>query len=215
MVDCHVFDVWSGSYDEEVQLADENDEYPFAGYRKIIELIYIEATKHRPVSVLDVGIGTGVLSTALYEKGNRITGIDFSSEMLAIAKTKMPKATFYQCDFANGLPSELVGAKYDFIISTYALHHLPDTLKVTFIKSLLSYLNQNGVIFVGDIGFSTRDEFNKCKVQNDDDWDDDEYYFIFSELLDSLSGACAITYNQISHCAGLMEIRLPESLHTV
>ena len=207
MIDCHTFDVWADSYDEEVRLTDENNEYPFAGYQKIMAFIYNEVTKQNAANVLDVGIGTGTLATALSKHGQIITGLDFSSEMLAIAKAKMPNATFFQCDFANGLPSEIIGTKYDFIISTYALHHLPDPLKVTFIKSLLPCLHNKGMILIGDIGFTTRVAFNKCHEQNADNWDDDEYYFVFSELADALKYTCSVTYTQISHCAGIIEIR--------
>jgi len=206
MLEHHVFDVWAGSYDDEVRLADENNAYPFAGYKKIMDSIYTAVTKQDSANVLDIGVGTGTLSAALYKYGQTITGIDFSSEMLAIAKQKMPNAMFYQFDFATGLPPEIKGAKYDYIISTYALHHLPDAMKVTFINSLLPYLNSSGAILIGDIGFQTRVEFNKCRAQNADDWDDNEYYFVFSELAEALKNSCSITYEQISHCAGIMEI---------
>ena len=208
MIDYHVFDVWAGGYDEEVRLANENNAYPFAGYKKIMDFIYSAVIKQNATKVLDVGVGTGTIAAALYENGQTITGIDFSSEMLAIAKQKMPNATFFQCDFVDGLPPEIIGEKYDFIISTYTLHHLPDTLKVAFIKSLLPYLNNSGAILIGDIGFPTRFEYDKCHEENADDWDDNEYYFVFSELSDALKHACAVTYEQMSHCGGVMEIRV-------
>ena len=203
----HVFDVWAGDYDEDVRLSDENNEYPFAGYKKIMDSIFSEVVKKNSASVLDIGIGTGTLAAALYKHGQIITGIDFSNDMLSIAKQKMPNAMFYKCDFVDGLPPEIMGTKYDFIISTYALHHLPDTLKVTFIKSLLPYLNANGAIFIGDIGFTTRAQLNKCREQNADEWDDNEYCFVFSEMSDALKCACSVTYTQMSHCGGVMEIR--------
>ena len=210
MVDYHSFDVWADDYDEDVRLADEKNEYPFAGYKKIISSIYSTVTKSRSAKVLDIGVGTGTLAVALYERGHIITGIDFSREMLAIAQPKMPNAKFFQCDFAHELPPEIKANKYDFIISTYALHHLTDVLKVTFIKSLLPYLNNNGAILIGDIGFTTRVEYNECKKQNSDDWDDTEYYFVFSELTDALKNECSITYEQMSHCGGLLEINAPD-----
>jgi putative AdoMet-dependent methyltransferase len=207
MLDRSVFDGWANDYNEEVRIADENDEYPFAGYTKIMNHIF-HAVQTQPTSnVLDVGVGTGTLATALYENGHTITAIDFSSEMLAITKQKMPNAMFYQHDFSNGLPSEIVGAKYDFIISTYALHHLPDERKSAFIKSLLPFLSDSGAVFIGDIGFPTRAEFDECHGRNADDWDDDEYYFVFEELVGSLENDCKIIYKQVSHCAGLLEIR--------
>lgn len=208
MINYSEFDAWATDYDEAVRLADEKDKYPFAGYKKMMASIFTALKEQSMATILDVGVGTGVLAAALYNSGHIITAIDFSREMLVIAKSKMPKATFYQCDFANELPAEISGAKYDFIISTYALHHLHDELKVTFIKSLLCYLNDNGTIIIGDIGFPTRTELDACRAQNAGDWDDDEYYFVFSELIDTLKNICSITYEQISHCAGIVKIRL-------
>jgi putative AdoMet-dependent methyltransferase len=208
MAACNVFNVWSGDYDEDVRLTDENKDYPFAGYKKIVDMIYAAATKRFPASVLDIGVGTGTLAAALYEHGQTITGIDFSDKMLAIAKAKMPNAMFYQCDFTKWLPYELKEAKYDFIISTYALHHLPDPLKATFIKSLLPLLSDNGAMLIGDIGFPDRAELEECKKQNASGWDDSEYYLVFSELIDALKDVCEITYEQTSHCGGVMEIRM-------
>ena len=207
MIDCNEFDMWAGNYDEEVQIADDNNDYPFAGYKAIMNSIYAAVMKKNSASILDIGVGTGTLAAALYACGHRVTGIDFASEMLAIAKPKMPDATFYQYDFANGLPPGIAETKYDFIISTYALHHLNDGQKVTFIKALLPHLTENGAILIGDIGFPTKVEFSECKAQNADDWDDNEYYFVFSELIDALKGTCAMTYEQMSHCSGIMEIR--------
>ena len=207
MLDRSVFDRWANDYNEEVRIADENDEYPFAGYTKIMNHIYNAIQKQPTSNVLDVGVGTGTLAKALYENGHNITAIDFSSEMLAVARRKMPDAVFYQHDFSVGLPSDIVGAKYDFIISTYALHHLPDEQKSAFIKSLLPYLSDNGVVFIGDIGFPTRKAFNECHEKNAADWDDDEYYFVFEELVDSMQNDCRITYEQMSHCAGLLKIQ--------
>ena len=209
MLESNVFDMWANGYDNEVQLADDNNEYPFAGYKKIMNTIYSTVMKKSPANVLDVGIGTGTLAVKLYEGGNSITGVDFSNEMLSISKPKMPKANFYQFDFAYGLPSELAEMKYDFIISTYALHHLTDSLKIIFIKSLLAHLKDDGSILIGDIGFPTKFEFDECKSQHSpDDWDDDEFYFVFSEIKQELGDSCSVSHEQISHCAGIMEIRL-------
>ena len=207
MVDCHSFDVWADDYDEDVRLADEKNVYPFAGYKKIMNSIYTTVTKTNSTNVLDIGVGTGTLAAALYARGHIITGIDFSREMLAIAKPKMPNATFFQCDFTNDLPPEMNANNFDFIISTYALHHLPDVLKATFIKSLLPYLSNNGTILIGDIGFATRVEYTECQKRNSDVWDNNEYYFVFTELTETLKNDCSITYKQMSHCGGLLEIK--------
>ncbi len=80
-------------------VADENNRYPFAGYRKLINAVYGEVMAQSPATVLDIGIGTGTLSAKLYEAGNAITGLDFSVEMLNIARNRMPDARLIQSDF--------------------------------------------------------------------------------------------------------------------
>jgi putative AdoMet-dependent methyltransferase len=207
MLDSHGFDLWADDYDRFVNLTDDNDEYPFAGYKKLMNAIYVTVMKKTPVRVLDIGIGTGTLASRLYEHGNVITGIDFSSEMLERAKIKMPNATLIQYDFSKGLPFDIEKMKYDFIISTYALHHLSDTGKITFIYSLLKYLDIGGAIIIGDVSFPRRIELEECKVSCGDRWDDDEFYFVFSELEEKLNDKCSLSYRPFSHCSGMLEIR--------
>jgi len=207
MLDSSIFDLWSDEYEQEVNTTDNNNEYPFAGYNKIISMICDAIIDNSPVKVLDVGVGTGRLSLELYKAGNEITGIDFSREMLDKAKARMSNAKLYQCNFVEGLPPEVIDESYDYIISTYALHHLTDELKVKLIRILLSHLNEDGIIYIGDIGFSSRTDLKICKAAcKPDEWDDDEYYFVFDEICEQLADYCKATYQQVSHCAGLMKI---------
>lgn len=39
MLNNQEFDLWADDYDKSVALAEENDEYPFAGYKKILNII--------------------------------------------------------------------------------------------------------------------------------------------------------------------------------
>lgn len=48
----------------------------------------------KDVKILDIGIGTGLLTEELYKKGAQIHGIDFSKKMLEIAEKKMPGGIF-------------------------------------------------------------------------------------------------------------------------
>ena len=208
MLDNHGFDIWADGYDKSVNAADDDNDYPFAGYKNILNAIYGTIMEKCPVKVLDVGVGTGTLSTKLYEGGNDITAIDFSEKMLSIANAKMPKAKFYQFDFTKGIPTEVASMKFDFIVSTYALHHLTDEEKVSFIRLIVDCINDAGVIIIGDVSFQNRDDLEHCKHSCGDEWDDDEFYFVFSELSEELKDACSMTYHQYSHCGGIMEIRL-------
>ena len=136
------FDLWANDYDKSVGLSDEDGTYPFAGYKTILNAIYNRVLSVSSKSVLDIGFGTGTLTSKLYEHGCMIYGQDFSDRMIELAQAKMPNAKLFQGDFSNGLVEPLLQQKYDAIIATYSLHHLTDLQKVTFLKSLLMLLNE-------------------------------------------------------------------------
>ncbi|MFY0546254.1 class I SAM-dependent DNA methyltransferase [Brevibacillus sp. H7] len=46
----------------------------------------------RPAQVIDLGCGTGSIAIPLSKRGYRVTGVDLSAEMLAVAYTKMKQA---------------------------------------------------------------------------------------------------------------------------
>ena len=152
------FDLWAESYDQSVDLSNENEKYPFAGYGKVLDKIYIDISYACYNTVLDIGFGTGRLAWRLYEKGCRIFGQDFSDKMIEISQRKMPCANLYRGDFTQGLVEDLKQYKYDAIIATYSLHHLKDENKVDFIKSLFPLLKDDGCIYIGDVAFDTREE---------------------------------------------------------
>jgi len=207
MLNNNGFDLWADNYDNSVRKAEESNEYPFAGYTNLMNAIYGTVMAHAPVKVLDIGFGTAMLTSKLYDAGNQITGIDFSAEMLKISFGKMPDAKLLQWDFSIGIPPELSDSSFDFIISTYALHHLSDQEKVNFLVGLLDLLEPNGSILIGDVGFNSREELLACKASCGEHWDDDEFYFVFSELQVSLSSLCDLRFHPFSFCAGVIEIQ--------
>lgn len=63
------FDLWADGYDKSVGLSDENDRYPFAGYRAMMNALYQRVLAQSGRDVLDIGFGTGILTSRLYEHG--------------------------------------------------------------------------------------------------------------------------------------------------
>lgn len=176
------FDLWADDYDKTVGLSDEDGTYPFAGYKTVLNEIYTRVLCASAKTVLDVGFGTGTLTSKLYAHGCRIYGQDFSERMITLARKKMPDATLISGDFSEGLAEPLTHQKYDAIIATYSLHHLTDDKKISLITSLLPLLNDGGSIYIGDVAFDTRATLEKCRDSAGDDWDDDEIYFVYDEL---------------------------------
>jgi putative AdoMet-dependent methyltransferase len=207
MLDNRGFDLWADRYDVSVGLSDESGAYPFAGYKEALNLIYNKIMSHRGARVLDIGLGTGVLAARLYAGGHEITGLDFSPEMLRLAGAKMPGARLLEHDFAGGLPPALDGETFDFIVSTYALHHLGDAAKAAFLAALLPRLRPGGAILLGDIGFQTRADLEACRAACGRAWDGEEFYPVYAELAAALRGIGRTECRQVSHCALVMEIR--------
>ena len=134
MLDSRGFDLWADGYDKSVGLSEEKNTYPFAGYKRVLEVIYETIMEKTNPVVLDIGFGTGVLTRKLYENGCIVYGQDFSSRMIELALEKMPDAHLYKGDFTQGLVEPLNQKQYDFIVATYSIHHLSDTEKISFLK---------------------------------------------------------------------------------
>ena len=203
MLNSKGFDLWADGYDQAVGVSDEENAYPFAGYKEILDKIFRTVIETPGAVVLDIGFGTGTLTAKLYEHGCVIYGQDFSSKMIELASAKMPHAHLYQGDFTKGLSEPLRHQTYDYIIATYSLHHLTDDLKKVFLSDLLGRLNKNGKILIGDVAFETREELDQCRQQAGDEWDDDEIYFVVNELKKDFP---ALLFTKISYCAGILTL---------
>lgn len=195
------FDLWADGYDKAVGISDEESTYPFAGYKKVLGFIFKTIMETANAVVLDIGFGTGTLTTKLYEQGCSIYGQDFSTRMIALASEKMPYAHLYQGDFSKGLVEPLRDRRYDYIVATYSLHHLTDTQKRVFLSELRDHLKENGKIIIGDVAFETRKDLGQCKLKAGDTWDNDEIYFVVEELRKDFPG---LSFTQISDCAGVL-----------
>ena len=203
MLDNKGFDVWAEEYDTSVKLSNEDNTYPFAGYNEIIYKIYKKVISKSNATVLDIGFGTGTLTQKLYQYGCDIYGQDFSLRMIELASNRMPNANLYQGDFTKGVVEQLKQRLYDFIIATYSIHHLKKDEKVKFLHELLSLLNKNGMILIGDVMFETQKELEKCREELLDKWDNDEFYCVVSDLKKEFPN---LQFERISFCSGIISL---------
>ncbi len=181
MLDDKGFDLWADGYDKSVQLSEEDNEYPFAGYKDVLNTIYNIIHRKEKAKVLDIGFGTGVLTKNYMMMDMKYMVLTSQRECWKYQR-EMPLAKLVQYDFSRGLPKELENIQFDYIISTYAMHHLEDEDKIKFINKLEEYLSRDGRIIIGDIAFETRELLEQCKVKYENYWDDEEIYFVFDEL---------------------------------
>ena len=89
--------------------------------------------------VLDVGCGKGELGHALSQRGHHVVGLD-----------QYPPAqeldTFYEANLFDGLPSEVLGERFDTILFADVLEHLPDPGGL--LRDATGLLSENGKILV-------------------------------------------------------------------
>lgn len=154
--------------------------------------------------MLDIGFGTGILTSRFYEQGCRIYGQDFSARMIELAQAKNAGRAALSGRFFQRPCAELCAQQYDAIVATYSLHHLTDAQKIGFLRALLPLLKQDGCLFIGDVAFRTREELEACRTAAGEDWDSDEIYFVYDELRPHFP---ALTFESFSHCTALLTLR--------
>ncbi len=197
------FDLWADGYDESVRLSENDNEYPFAGYKDVLNTIYKAIKACRGNRILDIGFGTAVLTQKLYNDGYTVFGMDFSQKMLDIGKAKMPNAVLIKHDFSMGFPEEFKNESFDFITCTYAIHHLTDVQKTEFIDGLKAHLNPDGLILIGDVAFEKVEDLERCRRESGDLWDDDEIYMV-EETIKTLVQIAS--FEKITFCSGVFTI---------
>lgn len=209
MLDNKGFDLWTDRYDSTVGISDDENTYPFDGYKNVLGRIFQVIMEKKNAVVLDIGFGTGTLTSKLYENGCTVYGQDFSSRMIELAAQKMPGAHLYQWDFTQGLAEPLKHQRYDSIVATYSLHHLKDEQIVEFLRTLHDHLNENGQILIGDVAFETREELDTCRLASGDKWDHEEICFVAGELRSAFP---SLSFTRVSYCASIIMIcRRPSS----
>ena len=122
--------------------------------------------------VLDLGCGTGNSSAPFVETGLHVTGVDRSPEMLSVARSKLPGATFELGDFTT---FEL-GETFDLVVSVFdSLNNLLDPRDFRrCAEQVLQHLKPGG-LFVFDVN-TTVGLRNLWEDDRAEGWVDDVYY---------------------------------------
>ncbi|UOQ92357.1 methyltransferase domain-containing protein [Halobacillus shinanisalinarum] len=136
---------------------------------------------------VDIGTGTGNLAARFLEKGSNMIGIDQSEEMLKVCSKKHPKMDLRHGHFLS-LP--VMDNKVDFVVSSYALHHIPDQEKELALGEMDRVLAENGRIALADLMFKNAEEKDRVLAQFEQEGNreaveaiHDEYYADRSKLI--------------------------------
>lgn len=99
--------------------------------------------------VLELGCGTGKNTGWLLEKAEQVIGIDFSEEMLKIAKEKITdeKVTFKKADLTEEW--QVQNGSVDLITASLTLEHIEDLNHV--FGQAAEKLTENGIFFISEL----------------------------------------------------------------
>jgi len=111
------------------------------------DLVYFdEFLRHCKNKILDLGCGMGHYSNYVYNKGFKVTGIDFSEEMIKIAKNNNSDISFLVSDICN--LDVLQSEKYDGIIIAYVLQHLSKKEVEQLFSNIKDYLESSAKLLI-------------------------------------------------------------------
>jgi ubiquinone/menaquinone biosynthesis C-methylase UbiE len=107
--------------------------------------------------VLDIGCGTGLLSLKFLKRtGCFVTGVDSSSDMLALFRAKITTLSLGErasCEPGDAARLEFPAETFDVAASTVTLHHVSD--KLPMLKGILRVLKPGGRFVMGDVDLDT------------------------------------------------------------
>jgi putative AdoMet-dependent methyltransferase len=193
------FDAWAATYDQDVTV----NSFPFIGYTQVVDKV-VQLAEARPgMKILDLGTGTGRLARPFLELGCRVTAVDFSSAMLAIARERLPGAVLLQADLRQDFSPELNHQRFALIVSGYVFHHFELAEKITILQRLAGLLEPGGRLLIADISFADRGAQQAVRQAAGDVWEE-EFYWIASEAVPLLEqSGFAVQYQPVSACAGV------------
>lgn len=107
-------------------------------------------------SLLEIGCGTGEFCIEAAKRCKNVIALDVSKNMLDYAKNKALGRGVNNISFINAgfLSYEHQGELLDLVVSSIALHHLPDFWKLIALKNINSILKDKGKFYLHDVVFS-------------------------------------------------------------
>ncbi|WP_186323318.1 methyltransferase domain-containing protein [Paenibacillus xylanexedens] len=158
---------------------------------------------------LDIGTGTGNLAGKLLQHGTDMTAIDQSREMLRTCRNKYPEM---HVKLGNFLALPFEGDSFDFVVSSFAFHHLSPDQQLLALEEMQRVLTSRGRICLTDLMFTDVDHRNaftdQVKHTGQEEWlraVRERHFPLLGELCGWLE----------SHGYVTKHIRYNELLHTV
>ncbi|MCR2803873.1 MerR family transcriptional regulator [Paenibacillus soyae] len=138
------YDRLAGVHDQRVQEEDRK----YKDYDEALRLIVKWVSPLRGERGLDIGAGTGNLAGRLTDEGAVMAGVDQSKEMLRVLRNKFPNM---ESKLGNFLALPYLDCQFDFVVSSFALHHLTRDQTRMAIQEMRRVLRPKGRICIADL----------------------------------------------------------------
>lgn len=96
-------------------------------------------------SIIDIGCGAGVKTLYLMEKGHNVLGLDFSEELISIARENTPNGVFVVQDITEPLKFD---GLVDGLFAQAVLLHIPKNKILNVLRNLFLALKQDGLLYL-------------------------------------------------------------------
>lgn len=202
-----IYDDLAKRFDQMVKDDIENFRFPYSEYNLLHEIIaeYIsDRLNGKQVKILDIGIGTASLYERIIPEGIDLTGIDNSEPMLEIARLRVPGASLINHNIKKGLPEDIKGETYDFIVVSYLFMHFDFEFIIYFIELFRRYLAPFGKLLIGDILFFNEDNKLRFLKENPDVAINDLNLHVYQDVLERIDDIYDLSYMEINSYTGLI-----------
>jgi putative AdoMet-dependent methyltransferase len=133
------FDQLALTHDEQVANSTGN----YADYAQSLNLIVKWIAPIDGEHGLDIGTGTGNLAGKLLQRGARMSAVDQSKEMLKQCSKKHPDL---ETRLGNFLAIPFMDGQFDFVVSSFAFHHLTTGQQLLALEEMRRVLKPRGRI---------------------------------------------------------------------
>lgn len=161
----------------------------YAAWCNFYEACFAKYGAEAPLSVADLGCGTGSISIELAKRGHRVTGFDISEEMLALAYSKAQKNEANILFLSQNMTCFDLGSQADAAICGFdGINYLPDTGDVyACFCSVYENLQENG-LFIFDI--STPYKYENILADNSFVYEYEDLFTVWESFYNKKSGVC-------------------------
>lgn len=156
------------------------------------DILIKKADPEKNEIILDAGCGTGRYIKELKKNCKKVTGIDFSKEMLEVAKNKNPEVNFIQADLTKKLPFK--SSTFHKVLSSLVFSHIENIENP--LREFHRILKKGGKLIITDFPWHSTIDWTgiKYKKEQKKDYLDIEKTCEFHSIAEYIDKATSIGF---------------------